>query len=158
MNKSALLLIVLFSLMLMAAAVAGQSAADQQRYETVPPVRSFQTVEIYIDAGEQELAAYQFELKVVAGEAAIVGVENGAHAAFSEPPYYDPAALQQERIIIADFNTGKDLPRGQTRVTTLHVVITGEVKVEYDVQLTVAADADGSAIPAKISYVQGEQK
>jgi len=117
----------------------------------------FAPVHIYLDCGQRFLAAFQFELKAVAGEIKIVGVEGGEHPAFVEPPYYDRAALANDRIIIGAFNTGSDLPTGRTRVATVHLQIIGDVEPEYGLVLTVAADADGSEIPAEITFEKGEQ-
>jgi len=159
MKKLTIALIILTCSNLLVPALAEQVSHNVLRYKTVPPERSFQPLEIYIDSGEQLLAAYQFELTAVVGKVTIVGVENGAHPAFkSKPPYYDPAALHKGRIIIADFNTSRDLPTGKTRVTTVGLMISGETKPEYDLKLIVAADPDGNEIPAEISFIQGEQK
>jgi hypothetical protein len=114
----------------------------------------FAAVDVYVDSGTQALAAYQFELTAAAGEFRIVGVEGGEHAAFSAPPYYDPAALMNDRIIIAAFNTGTDLPAGKTRVARVHVQITGNEDPQYVVKLMVAGDADGKPIAATASCVQ----
>jgi hypothetical protein len=112
---------------------------------------SFAPVAVYIDSGDKPLAAYQFEFKAVKGEIKIVGVEGGESKAFHEPPYYDPKALMNNRIIIAAFNTGKDLPIGKTRITTLHLQIIGDVSPEYEAKLVAAATADGQEISAQIS-------
>lgn len=117
----------------------------------VQPNVRFVPLHITIDSGDQTLAAYQFELKATAGQIKIVGVEGGEHPAFKEPPYYDPAALANDRIIIAAFNTGSDLPTGSTRIATIHLQIIGDVEPEYELELVVAADADGKEIPAKIN-------
>lgn len=112
----------------------------------------FAAVDVYIDAGDWPVAAYQFELSASAGEFKIVGIEGGEHAAFAEPPYYDPAALNRDRVIIAAFNTGDDLPSGKVRVARVHVQVIGEPSPTYDVKLIVVADADGEAITAKASW------
>lgn len=117
----------------------------------VQPNVRFVPLHIIIDSGDQALAAYQFELKATAGQIKIVGVEGGEHHAFKEPPYYDPAALANDRIIIAAFNTGSDLPTGRTRIATIHLQIIGDIEPEYELELTVVADADGKEIPAKIN-------
>src|SRR5439155_1207563 len=67
----------------------------------------FRTVAVYVDAGQAPLAAYQVEITVgdTAPTAKIVGVEGGSADAFRAAPYYDPAALQGGRIIIAAFTT-----------------------------------------------------
>jgi hypothetical protein len=141
-------------------------AQQADRYETAVQQKvRFAQLHIYLDSGNRALAAYQFELKATAGRPAlakadvkIVGVENGEHPAFKEPPYYDPAALANDRIIIAAFSTDKDLPKGRTRVTTIQLQIIGDTEPEYSLELTVAADANGNEIPAKITYEKGEQK
>jgi len=118
----------------------------------------FEAVDIYLDSGSHALAAYQFELRATIGEVKIVGVEGGEHPAFQEAPYYDPAALAQDRIIIAAFNTGRDLPTGRTRIARVHLQITGAAEPDYELNLTVAADADGQNYPAEIALERGEKK
>jgi hypothetical protein len=145
--------IILASVSVMVPVLARQSAQDDPSNE--PKVR-FSPLHIYIDSGNKSLAAYQFELKTTAGQIEIVGVEGGEHKAFQEAPYYDSAALTQDRIIIAAFNTGRELPTRQTRIATIHLQILDEVQPEYELTLTVAADEDGDEIPAKISYEKGE--
>ena len=138
--------IILVSVCVMVPVVAQQSEHDDLAPE--PGVR-FAPLHIYLDSGNRSLAAYQFELEATTGQIEIVGVEGGKHKAFSEAPYYDPAALAQDRIIIAAFNTGKDLPTGRTRITTVHLQITGDVEPEYELNLTVTGDADGEKQPAE---------
>ncbi len=112
------------------------------------PIVRFTAVDVYIDAGDRPLAAYQFELSALPGQFKIVGIEGGEHAAFTEPPYYDPAALNRNRVIIAAFNTGNDLPSGKTRVARVHVQVIGHPAPNYDVKLIVVADAEGETITA----------
>ena len=123
--------------------------------ETEASVR-FVELEIYIDSGDQSLGAFQFELRTTRGNVKIVGVENGEHKAYKDAPYYDAAALANNRIKIAAFNTSGDLPSGKSRVATLHLMITGSVKPEYKLDLTVSANADAEEIAAEISYEKGE--
>jgi len=125
------------------------------------PVRQavrFAPVHIYLDPGGKPLAAYQFELRATSGQIKIVGVEGGDHPAFKDAPYYDPAALQNKRIIIAAFNTGADLPTTKTRIATIHLQITGDAEPKYEVSLTTAADANGEKLPVKITLEKGDQK
>ena len=118
----------------------------------------FAPVDIYLDSGSTPLAAYQFELRATTGEIKIVGVEGGEHEAFREAPYYDPDALAKDRIIIAAFNTGQDLPTGRTRIARVHLQIGGDVEPEYELNLTVAAAADGQNCPAEIALERGERE
>ena len=151
--------IILTSIFLIVPVLARQPEQDM----TAQPKVRFAPLHIYLDSGNQPLAAFQFELKAAAGKPApakagvkIVGVEGGQHKAFKEAPYYDPAALANDRIIIAAFNTGRDLPKGRTRIAIIHLQIIGDAEPDYELKLTVAADADAKEIPAKISFEKGE--
>ena len=117
----------------------------------------FAPLDVYIDASGAALAAYQLELVAEAGRVAIVGVEGGEHAAFKEAPYYDPAALAKDRVIIAAFSTDRILPRGRTRVARVHLQIRGDGKPEYSIKLIVAASGDGKEIPATVTFEQGDE-
>lgn len=136
----------------------------------------FAPVHVYLDSGSRLLAAYQFELvcsvpvrAYSSGEdnasrrhyeprIKIVGVEGGEHPAFREAPYYDPAALMNDRIIIAAFNTGTDLPQGRTRVATIHLQILGDAEPEYEVKFVTAGDAEGREISAQLDLERGDRK
>ncbi len=139
---------------------------------TEPSVR-FAPVHIYLDSGDTSLAAYQFELVCSLPARAsesnasrrhfervvkIVGVEGGEHPAFNNAPYYDPAALANNRIIIAAFSTGADLPKGRTRIATIHLQVPGDTEPEYELKLAVAADANGREFPAKLTLETGEDQ
>jgi len=145
--------IILTSICLIVPVLAQQSRQD---YSTAQPGVRFAPLHIYLDSGSRSLAAYQFELKAAAGQIKIVGVEGGLHEAFKEAPYYDKAALAKERIIIAAFSTGSDLPKSQTRIATIHLQIVGDSEPQYELKLAVAADADGKEIPAEITFEKGE--
>ena len=146
---------------LLAALLLGGSISAQEKV-TVGPARPdavrFTTVDVFIDAHERPLAAWQFELSAKSGKIEIVGVEGGEHPAFKEAPYYDPAALMKGRIIIAAFNTGSDLPRSRTRVATVHLQVTGDVRPEYLASLAVAGSPEGNPIPADITIAEGEKR
>jgi hypothetical protein len=149
------ILIILLSLSIMVPVLARQSDPD---YPINQPRVRFAPVHIYLDSGNKPLAAYQFELKATTGQIKIVGVEGGQHKAFKEAPYYDPEALTNDRIIIAAFNTDSELPKGRTRIATIHLQIIGNIEPDYELKLTVAGDAAANEIPAKISFEKGEQK
>jgi hypothetical protein len=145
--------IILLSISIIVPVLARQSDSD---YTEIQPKVRFAPLHVYLDSGNKSLAAYQFELKAATGQIKIVGVEGGQHKAFEEAPYYDPAALANDRIIIAAFNTGSELPKGRTRIATIHLQIIGDAEPDYELMLTVAADADANEIPAKISFDRGE--
>jgi len=145
--------IILASICLIVPVLAQQSGQD---YSTAQSGVRFAPLHIYIDSGNSSLAAYQFELQAAAGQIKIVGVEGGGHKAFKEAPYYDPAALAKDRIIIAAFSTGSDLPKGRTRIATIHLQIAGDAEPQYELKLNVAADANAKEIPAEITFEKGE--
>jgi hypothetical protein len=124
---------------------ADESGADE-------PVSVFVPVGVYVDSGEKELGVYQIEIKVIKGDAKIISVDGGDHAAFKDPPpFYDPAALKGGRIILAAFSTQDDLPTGKTKVATLHMYVTGDVAAEYEVIVKVAGDGEGKEIGATVT-------
>jgi hypothetical protein len=119
----------------------------------------FAAVDVYVDSGASALAAYQVDVKATKGNVAIVGIEGGESAAYSGAPYYDPMAMQHERVILAGLSTAKDLPTGRTRVARVHVQVTGDEKAEWVCTLVTAGGQDGKKIAATAETVQqGEGK
>ncbi|HWL92170.1 MAG TPA: hypothetical protein VNT79_01430 [Phycisphaerae bacterium] len=114
----------------------------------------FIAVDVFVDSGTIPLAAYQFEFSAPGGGASIVDIEGGESAAFTSPPYYDPEALMQGRIIVGAFNTGDELPSGKTRVARMHLRVEGEPVAEFSVQLTVAGNVNGDQIDASASVAR----
>lgn len=131
--------------------VAG-SVSGQTNHVGVVAVR-FQSIDLFVDSGTRPLAAYQLEFRATAGVVKIVGIEGGDHAAFAKPPVYDPRAMQHERVMLAAFNTAREvgLPKGKTRVATVHVQVSGDAKPEYAVTLTTAGTEGGGKIQAQVS-------
>ena len=122
----------------------------------------FIAVDIFVDSGDVELGAYQVEVKAMAGgtpappaasssKVTLVGVAGGEHAAFAEPPHYDAAALHEDqlkdRIVLAAFNTGKDLPKGKTKVAQIQVMVEG-AEPAFAVVVMTAGAGDGTKINA----------
>ncbi len=114
------------------------------------PEARFRPLDVFIDSGSTPLAAYQVELKVKSGDAKIVGVEGGEHAAYKKPPYYDAKALMGGRIILAAFSTAGDLPTGRHRVLTVHVRESGP-EPEYELVVHAAADAEARPLRVRAS-------
>jgi hypothetical protein len=146
------LLLILFVLIV-------SPAGQVSNVYSVPSQKArFFPLNIYIDSSSETLAAYQFELYSTSPQIKIVGVEGGDSTAFKEPPYYDPAALANNRIIIAAFNNGDNLPKGKTKVATIHLQATGDIEPAFEISLTLAATKGGQKINAEISFEKGEQK
>ncbi|MBI3268406.1 MAG: hypothetical protein HYZ53_05240 [Planctomycetes bacterium] len=157
-SPQALVACLLLVLALRALLETAPHVAAQDPGTPVAAAARFGAVNVFVDAGTQPLAAYQFELAAERGRVQIVGVEGGEHAAFHEAPYYDPRALQHGRILIAAFSTAAELPRGKTRVARVHLRIEGDARPELVVKLRVAATADGKEVTATAQVVEEERK
>jgi hypothetical protein len=120
----------------------------------------FSAVDVFVDSGAQPLAAYQLTFTATRGDVKIVGIEGGEHPAFKEAPYYDPQAIQQERAILAAFNTdaAEQLPKGRTRVATVHVQVRGAIEPAYAVKFETAANNQGAAVTARTSFQERNTK
>jgi len=116
----------------------------------------FEAIDVFVDSGNQPLAAYQIELASKTPGVEIVGIEGGEPAAFAEPPYYDSRAMSNNRVIIAAFTTGKNLPAGRCRVARIHVQLQGPGVTEYETKLSVSATTDGKRVPAELSIEKAE--
>ena len=114
----------------------------------------FTAFDIFVDSQRAPLAAYQLEFSGPARQVRITGIEGGEHAAFRIPPFYDPKAMQQERVILAAFNSGsrEKLPMGKTRVATIHLQFTGAQKPEFSLKPHTAADAEGKSISSHMTF------
>ena len=124
----------------------------------------FAAVHIVVDAGQSLLGAYQVDLRAIEGDVKVVGVEGAAPdeqgvpaAAFARAPYYDPAAMMAERVVIGDFSLNEALPSGRVRVATVHVRIAGSVPPRFEASVMAAADGNGKTIKATVTteLVQG---
>lgn len=115
-----------------------------------PAAPRFTALNVFVDAQASPLAAWQVELADGQG-VQIVGVEGGEHAAYAKPPYFDPNALKDNRIILAAFTTAKDIPSGKTRVARIHVMVEGGAEARFEVRSSLAAAADGKGITARVT-------
>ena len=133
------------------------TAAFAQRGDDASAAVRFEYIDVYVDSGDAPLAAYQFELTDASESIKIVGIEGGDHEAFATPPYYDPRALKNNRVIIAALSTADDLPTGKTRVATVHVQVEVDLIPEITINLEVAGDVQGIEIDAKVSFVYSDE-
>jgi len=138
------------ALVLCAAGAAFAPATAQER----APVR-FTYVDLYLDSGEHDVAAWQIEFAAETGDVALVGVEGGDHPAFKAPPLYDPAALNGKRIIVAAYSLDEELPAGRTRVARLHLQVTGDTS-QFVSKLQAASDREGERIGGTVDVRRGE--
>ncbi len=142
-----LLPVLLFGLA--AQLLAQQPAAREGR-------SGFCAVDIFVDSGSTPLAAYQLRFAGTNAVARIVGIEGGEHPAFRQAPFYDPKAIQNELAVIASFSTAPaaELPKGKTRVATIHLQTTGTRPPGFELKLQTAADPQGNKIACLTSFEQ----
>jgi hypothetical protein len=110
---------------------------------------SFAAVSVLLDSGAAELAAWQIELVDARGLARITGIEGGEHAAFREPARHDPAALRGGRVRLAAFSLANELPRGETRVVTVHYALPAGSTAGFTLRVEAAAARDGEVLEVK---------
>jgi hypothetical protein len=122
---------------------------------TSDPAPRFTSVDIFVDPHGNPLAAYQLEFLADAARVTLVGIEGGTHAAFKDPPYYDPKALSGNRVILAALNTGADVPKDKIRVARLHLRIVGKEKPTMSSKLIVAASSNEQKIEADVTVSEG---
>jgi len=142
---------------LLAALAGGAMLASGPQDDGVAGERTrFEYVDVIVDSGSLPLAAYQVEVSGAAGRVKIVGIEGGQHAAFGGAPYYDPEAMRHERVVIAAFSLGDDLPAGPTRVARVHVMVTGDGPAGFTASLAAGATRGAKKIEASVRLEQGE--
>ena len=120
----------------------------------------FAFVDVYVDAADVPLAAYQVELTAAGSRMLVVGVEGGAVAPFDELPYFDRHAVdagRADRLIVGAFSTkpAAELPVGRVRVARIHVMLEGTGPARFRTTVQAAADAEGRTIRATASFVEG---
>jgi hypothetical protein len=147
MPALSILLVLVFGL---AVGLLAQQPADEEGRNR------FCAVDIFIDSGSTPLAAYQIRFAVTNGLAKIVGIEGGEHAAFRQPPFYDPKAIQNQLAVLASFCTApaEELPKGKTRVATIHLRTIGTTSPRCELKLQTAADSQGNKIVCLASFEQ----
>mgnify|MGYP001172750501 CR=1 FL=1 len=121
----------------------------------------FATVDVFVDSTNRPLAAYQIEIKAADPSVKIVGIEGGAHPAFSRPPFYDPRAMQADRVILAAFSTNSinQLPVGRTRVATIHVQASqAAADLNFEIRLRAAAGPDGKRMNLEVAVEERKSK
>ncbi len=153
---SATTAIIIGILVCVLAAAVDQSPTTSR---AIAPVGAgFSTVDLFVDSGNQPLAAWQMEFKATAGRVEIVGIERGDDKNFQDPPYYDPAAMSGNRVVVGAFNITDRLPVGKIRVARLHLHVSGGEKPVYAVNLIVAGNKEGKPITAQGSFALGKSE
>lgn len=118
----------------------------------------FIAIDVYIDPKGVPLAAYQLEIVAPAG-VKFVGVEGGMHREFRKAPYYDPKAMQSERLIVAAFSAAGApvLPSEQTRVLTLHLECVGVETPKLQTTFKLTAKPNGEKFESDITLSERKQ-
>src|SRR2546429_4330200 len=125
-------------------AAADQGQTANTTVEAAPS--RFGTVDLFVDSAKQQLAAWEMEFKATTGQVEIVGIERGDNPDFQDPPYYDPAALKGNRIIVGAFDLAPQLSSGKIRVARLHLHISGGQKANYSLHLGGGGGREGKTV------------
>jgi hypothetical protein len=133
--------------------LAGVAALGLAKDATTAPATrsSFAYVDIKIDPHGKPLAAWQVEFIASDNSATLVGIEGG-EGAYKEPPFYDPVALAQARVIVAAFSTSDQLPTKLTRVARLHLRF-NKPNPTYNLRLITAADPEGAKMTDAKAFI-----
>jgi hypothetical protein len=112
----------------------------------------FLAVDVFIDPAGEPLAAYQLDFAAPAGTK-IVGIEGGDHLEFRKAPYYDPKAIQTQRVIVAAFSTAAadQLPKTKTRLLTLHLETDSATPPKFESSLPITAKPNGQKFQSQIT-------
>lgn len=108
----------------------------------------FVAYDVVVETDGRPLAAWQLEVR---SNAKIVGIEGGEPTSYAKAPYYDPAALEGGRVVLAAFTT-EAAPSGRLRIARIHMLEEG--RAEYAPRLLVAAGPDGGRYDARLSLVR----
>lgn len=163
MLRNSLILCVL--LILTTTSLGFPAATTVQVEQDAPSVR-FAAVDLVLTLpAEAELGSYQIELAPLPDQAArvrVVGIEGGEHAAFKSPPFYDPRAIGNERVIIAAYSTDADLPSGTTRIARVHYEITGRGELPaleqlIEIRASLATNRVGDAVDAETTVTTSQR-
>lgn len=153
--------IVLVALAALGAGVRGGPAPAAPAARQEAGAR-FAYVEVFVDSGDRPLAAYQIELRPAAGSAPVqvVGIEGGEHAEFRDAPYYDPAAMMNDHVIIAALSTAEAaaLPTGRHRLARVHLRYTGGDRPALVAAVQAASGSGGEAVKVKVELIVEEPK
>ena len=144
-------LALLLSMLLLCGALATPTFATERAGD-----RAFSTVEIFLDCGSTELAAYQLTLQASRPDTRLVGVEGGRGAAFGDAPHYDPRALRGGFIKLAALQLEGPLSRGRVHVATLHVEHLATSPPRLTASEITAVDLDGEPTPVEFSQEIGD--
>ncbi|HEX5786647.1 MAG TPA: hypothetical protein VFY03_00595 [Woeseiaceae bacterium] len=123
--------------------------------QAAEPVR-FAALDIWLEA-PAPVAAWQFELRDGSAAMQVVGVEGGDSAAYPDAPYYDRDAVAAgvaDRIVVADYSLepASRLPRGRTRVATVHVMLPAAAEPDFQLILVTATTHDGRPLDAALGF------
>jgi hypothetical protein len=150
----------------LAALVLGWAAFAQEPATApnaaAPESDRFVVADVMVESGVQALAAYQIEVvgTNANGLVKVVGIEGGESAAFRSPPYYDPAAMQGERVILGAYSTAatEQLPRGEMRIASVHCLVSGGASPAFHAKVSAAATTDGQPITIRVNVKERNQR
>ena len=118
----------------------------------------FLGMDLWVDSGNEALAAYQVEITYDRSAVKIVGLEGGQAGAYTNAPYYDQKGFESGRIIVAAFTISRDAPKGRTRVATVHIAAEGNATPDLTCKLMTAAKTGGRRISPGVELLPASQE
>ena len=140
--------------LLLAALLLGAAAPEPAAGPAPAPGQRFAPVDVFVDAGEERLAAWQLEITYDGGKVQVLSLEGGEPQGFREAPWYDPAGMTGGRMVIAAFvSDDAQAPAGRNRVARLHLRMEKTGSPLPAAKLVTAAKPGGERIGAKVQLV-----
>ena len=119
----------------------------------------FTSVDIWVNSGEEALAAYQTEIVYDKNKIIVVGIEGGEKNGFKRAPFYDLKGMKSGRIIIASFIKNKqNALNGKARIARLHLQVSGEKYNDFSIKLMAAANVKGEKIQPSVKIIKTDKK
>lgn len=124
------------------------------RAQTAP---RFQAIDVWVES-DLPLVAYQIEVRASVSAARVVGIEGGEGPPYAEPPFYDPAAMRGERVVLGAFTTSPDAPNGRFRVARIHMQEPAGEETDYKATVVTAAAPGGETLALRVELKRLELK
>jgi hypothetical protein len=155
------LLLVLACGAMLTASRPGTVRSEEEPAASAP---AFRVVDLWIEAGENRLAAWQVELRYDRERVKIVGLESGVRDVFGDAPRYDPKGLAGGRIVVAAFVVeDAKAPAGRVLAARLHLAVEntaggGGETPRIDARLVTAAVPGGDRFDPAVEVRAAEGK
>ena len=135
-----------FSILLLLCSLLSLSLFSDEAQPIVDDEVRFVVVDVWMDSGKKDCAAWQCEVLYDKARISILSLEGGKDF-FKEPPFYDKRGLKAGHIYLAAFTTEKkEVPEGKVLIGRLHLQVLGDAAPTLDIKLIDASSFAGEEI------------